>query len=67
MKPRRYAVAIDAEGKVLVCEQQTRCPADAPEVDVYPGVASVPTWVNLWAEDEHEAQGEAMKAWEVMG
>lgn len=65
MKLRRYAVAIDSEGNIVKCEVMTKCPADAPEVDVYPGVASVPTWVNLWAADEYEAQGEALKRWET--
>lgn len=64
-KLRRYAVAIDASGAVVKCEEMTRCPADAPEVDVYPGVATVPTWVNIWAEDEQDAQEQAVKAWEA--
>lgn len=63
MKLRRYAVAIDADGNIVKCEVMTRCPADAPEVDVYPGVASVPTWVDVWAETEQEAIGMALTEW----
>ena len=66
MKARRYAVAITSEGEITICEEQTKCPPDAPDPDVYPGHGSVPTWVNLWAIDEARARLWAMREWRTM-
>jgi len=62
-KPKRYAVAIDATGAVILCETMTGCAAGTPET-WHPGTGqTVPSWANVWAADEQEAKGKAVAMW----
>lgn len=63
---KRYAVKISHEGEIIVCEEQPNCPKDAQDPYMYPGVGTLPQWINLWAVDEERACFWALTLWQLL-
>lgn len=60
---KRYAIAFTRQGEMIKCEVMKRPIPDDPDV-VCLGVASVPDWVDLWAENEDDARERAYQLWQ---